>query len=368
MTVVDAYHLPKNLALGGHWPGFSGAATAQPGYHGEEAPEGSSSDATCAAQVAYADRIVLNKVDLVAGTGGAAGGDGGRDDDETLAGLLATIEGLNPLAEVLPAERADVPVDWVLDIGAYAQEGAPLKPWQRGQLQDAKDAALAASTAVAAAPSTTATVATAATLPRAAARCAASRAHKHPLGVGSLSLVLEGCEVPSVAALEAWLAPLVWGADYATPAASPAAGLAAGLAAAPLGSTEGAGGEAATATTAAAAAAAPPAAPPAAPQPFGFLAPEVFRLKGVVAVRGSPLKHVAQAVHGLFEVNASSEAWNQVVDDGEQGGGAGGDASPAPRSVKIVVIGKHLDRRRLELSLKAIAVPCAAPEAGTSTC
>jgi G3E family GTPase len=56
------------LALGGSWKGFSTVATADPG--GAEmvaAPL----DVTCAQQIAYADRILVNKVDLIGGDAGS---------------------------------------------------------------------------------------------------------------------------------------------------------------------------------------------------------------------------------------------------------------------------------------------------------
>jgi hypothetical protein len=55
--------LPKNLSLGGPWRGFSAQPTAQPGMLGEgNAEAANAADTTCAAQIAYADRVVLNKV------------------------------------------------------------------------------------------------------------------------------------------------------------------------------------------------------------------------------------------------------------------------------------------------------------------
>ena len=62
VTVVDAFHLPKNLSLGGPWRGFAPSPTAQPGMPDEAAANLATADATCAAQIAYADRVVLNKV------------------------------------------------------------------------------------------------------------------------------------------------------------------------------------------------------------------------------------------------------------------------------------------------------------------
>ncbi len=66
------------------------------------------------AQVAYADRIVLNHVDRVE-----------EGEAERLASLL---QGLNPLSVVRSAERAEVPVDWVFGAAAESSIAANLKP------------------------------------------------------------------------------------------------------------------------------------------------------------------------------------------------------------------------------------------------
>ena len=56
-------------------------------------------------QVAFADVLVLNKTDLV--------------DDEALDGLEARLREMNRMAQVVRSERADVPVDTVLNLGAF---------------------------------------------------------------------------------------------------------------------------------------------------------------------------------------------------------------------------------------------------------
>ena len=56
-------------------------------------------------QIAFADVLLLNKTDLVNG--------------ETLDGLEARIRGMNRMARVMRSERANVPVDTVLDLGAF---------------------------------------------------------------------------------------------------------------------------------------------------------------------------------------------------------------------------------------------------------
>jgi len=59
-------------------------------------------------QVAFADRIILNKVDLVT-------------EDELVA-VEARLRRLNPLAPITRAERADVPLDQVLGLGGFDLE------------------------------------------------------------------------------------------------------------------------------------------------------------------------------------------------------------------------------------------------------
>ncbi len=56
-------------------------------------------------QVAFADRIILNKVDLVS--------------EAELVAVEARLRRLNPLAPITRAERADVPLDQVLGLGGF---------------------------------------------------------------------------------------------------------------------------------------------------------------------------------------------------------------------------------------------------------
>ncbi len=56
-------------------------------------------------QIAFADVLLLNKTDLVNG--------------EALDSLEARLRGMNRMARVVRSERADVPVDTVLDLGAF---------------------------------------------------------------------------------------------------------------------------------------------------------------------------------------------------------------------------------------------------------
>jgi G3E family GTPase len=61
---------------------------------------------------------------------------------------------------------------------------------------------------------------------------------------------------------------------------------------------------------------------------------DIFRLKGIVAMQGDARRHVIQCVHRLMEIR-SADPW------GKQ-----------PRSSRIVLIGKKLDRAAVEAGLK----------------
>jgi G3E family GTPase len=60
---------------------------------------------TAAEQIAFADILLLNKIDLV--------------DDSQRAVVEARLRKLNPLAQIVPCERGQVPLDVILDRGAF---------------------------------------------------------------------------------------------------------------------------------------------------------------------------------------------------------------------------------------------------------
>ncbi|MGD7733897.1 CobW family GTP-binding protein [Propionibacteriaceae bacterium G57] len=84
ITMVDARHILEHLD--------------------EVKPEGVENEAV--EQVAFADRLVLNKTDLV-----------DRDELET---VVTRLRGVNAMADILPAQHADVDLAGVLDVGAFA--------------------------------------------------------------------------------------------------------------------------------------------------------------------------------------------------------------------------------------------------------
>ena len=83
VTLVDAKHIEQHLD--------------------EEKPEGAENEAV--EQVAFADRILLNKTDLVS------------EDD--LVRIESRLKGMNSAAKIQRCQKANVAVDWVLDIGAF---------------------------------------------------------------------------------------------------------------------------------------------------------------------------------------------------------------------------------------------------------
>ena len=83
VTLVDAKHIEQHLD--------------------EEKPEGAENEAV--EQVAFADRILLNKTDLV--------------EEADLVRIEARIKSMNAHALVQRCQKANVAVDWVLNVGAF---------------------------------------------------------------------------------------------------------------------------------------------------------------------------------------------------------------------------------------------------------
>ena len=84
VTVVDAKHLLPHLD--------------------EEKPEGVEIEAL--EQLAFADRIVLNKIDLA--------------DDDELSEVESRIQEVNPLAPIIRTQHGKVNLDAILDVGAFS--------------------------------------------------------------------------------------------------------------------------------------------------------------------------------------------------------------------------------------------------------
>ena len=84
VTVVDAKHLLPHLD--------------------EEKPDGVENEAL--EQLAFADRIVLNKIDLA--------------DDDELSEVESRIQEVNPLAPIIRTQHGKVNLDAILDVGAFS--------------------------------------------------------------------------------------------------------------------------------------------------------------------------------------------------------------------------------------------------------
>jgi G3E family GTPase len=139
LTIVDAVHLPLHLPLeagssnGADGDGDKGTPAAAMGVHGG-APE-------AVQQIVFADRVIVNKIDLLEdderlrrhrgrGRVGApeAHGDSG-DASERLEAVVAAVRRLNPSVDVVCCKYANVPVEALLNIRAFdpAHNAALLK-------------------------------------------------------------------------------------------------------------------------------------------------------------------------------------------------------------------------------------------------
>eukprot|EP00198_Chlamydomonas_reinhardtii_P011338 XP_001700675.1 predicted protein [Chlamydomonas reinhardtii] len=80
--------------------------------------------------------------------------------------------------------------------------------------------------------------------------------------------------------------------------------------------------------------------------------PDLYRSKGILAIKGSDDKHVFQGVHMLLQFSSSAEGVGRPWREGEK------------RLSKVVFIGKNLNRKELLEGLQScLAAPAAAPVA-----
>lgn len=189
-----------------------------------------------AAQLAYADRILLNKRDLVASSSDAAA-------------IEARVAQINAIASVAWTERAAISLDAILDIKSFTTQRAREVEQVLTTSQQHRDGS------------------------------------SHTGGIQTTCVTVAGRALDQDK-LERWLGELLWDQDDDDNDARQQ---------------------------------------------------KLFRMKGVLAIANEPNKFILQAVHELFEVYASDEAWTT-------------DASDA-RSSQIVFIGLHLDREALERGL-----------------
>lgn len=88
LTVVDSKHLPIHI---------KSSNNGEKGAHGG-VPE-------AVQQLAFADRILLNKIDLVT--------------DEELQAVVASVVGINPTAQMITCAHSQVPLEEILNIKAF---------------------------------------------------------------------------------------------------------------------------------------------------------------------------------------------------------------------------------------------------------
>lgn len=305
-----------------------------------------------AQQIAYADRILLNKVDLLV--------EQNHDDDGVESSLVELLQhhlrSINPTAPIRTTTHAQVDLDWILDAKCF-------------DVDRVKDVHLSALEW----PESSSSIGTNHSVealhhhhdhdhershhthdhdPDSCPTCqTAANFHIHTPSITSFSMVIPG--YVDLRLFNRWLADVLWPNQDETdkvlrerlhrtfepPPSSAAASHDAHPAVTP--------------------------------------APEIFRIKGIVAVvhSGEPgmsedgeygeyyhpdhssphnlyddRPFVVQAVHDLWTVRPAQDRWTDLDRDG---GTERLPSSPSPRQCKLVVIGRHLDRHRLEKGFRA---------------
>jgi G3E family GTPase len=252
-------------------------------------------------QIAFADRIVLNKVDLVS--------------KEDLSRLSARIRSINPTAKICPTLRSQVCLDDILSIRAFESTDLPVC------FQDTHDI------------------------------------HEHFHDHSIASLVFELPSYIDLEKLKQWLGALLWvyeGGDAPTPpttlstTAAPYSSSSSSLSASScsISSTSSSVSCSSTSTSAASSLGAKAAKKMKKRQKYRAKrrntasntradvneskAMEIFRMKAVLAVQGENKQYFLQAVQQMFEVNPGQSEWGS-----------------SPRTSKMIVIGRNLDEESL---------------------
>ena len=297
-------------------------------------------------QISYADRILLNKADLVS--------------EAQLARAEGLVKGVNGLADLLRTSFAHTDLSWVLDIDCYAahRPDASLEFDMRQGLVTGDLCVLCQPTPPAA---TTAAAAAAGSAPVADPAVAAAAAKHAADSLSTCSLSFPG-EV-NLATLNAFLDDLLFGNGARIGGGYRHTGLAPPPSAPPLQTVYLRAGadypqpvvnpnEVVVFSSAA------PPPPQPAPAPSSSSSNNssssaagdtddmrIFRLKGILQVQGESHLQVLQAVFDVFEVRASSY---EKGDDGDATKGLN----------RVVVIGRNLDKAQIEQGfLKCVVVP-----------
>jgi G3E family GTPase len=296
-----------------------------------------------AQQVAFADRILLNKTDLVS----AAATDA----------LLLQLRVMNSACEAVCTQRCRVDLDWILNVDCFRVDkhlatveamsttttSSSVNSSSNCELEYCHEHGAAGEHSHQHCSTATASDATKQQHQQ------HTQSYRHTLGVTTCSVtVAKPVDVPL---LERWIGAQLWEqADNSSNTTATAATTADAIAATDSASNSDTG-TAAGGTGAAASAAVsddgdaskPPstAAAAAAAAAAAKATVVIYRIKGIVCAHNSSVKHVLQGVHDLFDVSATAALW--------------GDTES--RVTKIVFIGKGLDQQALQAGLEACVVP-----------
>lgn len=86
--------------------------------------------------------------------------------------------------------------------------------------------------------------------------------------------------------------------------------------------------------------------------------PDIYRMKGVLLVQGDSRCHMLQAVYELYDIVVGPE-WGSVQQQGAGGQAAGAAVQPETR---IVVIGRRLDKAKLQAVLDGVCASATVDE------
>ncbi|GBG00123.1 hypothetical protein Rsub_12734 [Raphidocelis subcapitata] len=329
-------------------------------------------------QVAMADVVLLNKVDLVS--------------EQHLEALESRLRAINAAATLLRCERAAVDPAALFGRGLYRLRDAGGAPLAAGGAGGGEERGLALAAAAEAADAAAAGGG-ACRVPGCGDAAHGHSGHGHSGhaeagGAGAGSCASHDASIRTVALrcgapldrrrFEGWLEGLLWGGGGGGVGGHAAAGGSGGAA-------EGGGGGGGSAAAAAAAGGKiGAAAVAAAAEPDAAVAAaEVLRLKGLLDVAGSDRAHMVQAVYEVYDV-VEGPSWQRMEEQwaadaalrprggssqkhgggappgatgGHGGGGGGGGAAEGARArgTRLVVIGRRLDRGALQRGLEGCA-------------
>jgi G3E family GTPase len=124
VCLVDALHFLQQLRREeGGGPAPVQCMPVGSGVDAAAAAAAESDNNLVARQVMFADRVLVNKIDLLQGSDGAgADGGSGQEQGSQLEQVMAAVQELNPMAEVLQTSHAAVDLATVLNTGSFSLE------------------------------------------------------------------------------------------------------------------------------------------------------------------------------------------------------------------------------------------------------